>query len=48
MFEAEEIARKEKAKTLAVISGVGVRQYYKNLGYSLENNYMVKSLKFFV
>ena len=26
-----------------VISGIGVRNYYKKLGYVLENNYMVKS-----
>jgi elongator complex protein 3 len=42
MYEAEKIAKKEKADTLFVISGVGVRQYYKNLGYSLKSEYMVK------
>jgi ELP3 family radical SAM enzyme/protein acetyltransferase len=26
-----------------VISGIGVRGYYENIGYELENNYMVKS-----
>jgi elongator complex protein 3 len=43
--EAEKICKKNKAYELAVISGVGVREYYKKFGYSLENTYMVKSLK---
>jgi len=41
--EAEKISRK-KFKKLAVISGVGVRDYYKKLGYKLEQGYMVKKL----
>ncbi len=44
MNEAEKIVRKEKIKELAVISGVGVREYYKKLGYKLKNTYMVKNL----
>jgi elongator complex protein 3 len=31
-------------KKIAVISGVGVRGYYKKLGYRLKDTYMVKSL----
>ncbi len=42
--EAEKICRKNKAYQLAVISGVGVREYYKKFGYKLENTYMVKDL----
>jgi elongator complex protein 3 len=42
MKEAEKIARKEKIKKLSVISGVGVREYYRKLGYNLENEYMVR------
>jgi len=42
--KAEELAKKEGIKKLAVISGVGVRQYYRKLGYRLENEYMVKKL----
>jgi elongator complex protein 3 len=42
MKEAENITRKNNIKKLSVISGVGVREYYKKLGYKLENNYMVK------
>jgi elongator complex protein 3 len=41
--EAEEIAKKEfKADRLVVLSGVGAREYYRSLGYSLEDAYMVK------
>ena len=44
--EAERIAREEfGAKKIAVISGVGVRDYYRKNGYKLEGNYMVKKLK---
>jgi len=45
MKEAEKIAKKEKKKKILVISGIGVREYYKNLGYKLEDTYMVKNLK---
>ncbi|PIT95273.1 tRNA uridine(34) 5-carboxymethylaminomethyl modification radical SAM/GNAT enzyme Elp3 [Candidatus Falkowbacteria bacterium CG10_big_fil_rev_8_21_14_0_10_39_9] len=44
MKEAEKIAQKNKAKELAIISGVGVRGYYQKLGYKLKNTYMIKSL----
>ncbi len=44
--EAERIAREEfKADRLSVLSGVGAREYYRSLGYSLENAYMVKELR---
>lgn len=43
--KAEKIAKEEfKLKKIAVISGVGVRGYYKKLGYFLENTYMVKNI----
>uniref|UniRef100_A0A6P7GEZ3 Elongator complex protein 3 n=1 Tax=Diabrotica virgifera virgifera TaxID=50390 RepID=A0A6P7GEZ3_DIAVI len=43
---AEEIAIKEhNSIKIAVISGVGTRNYYRKLGYELEGPYMVKSLK---
>ncbi|MDP7520638.1 MAG: tRNA uridine(34) 5-carboxymethylaminomethyl modification radical SAM/GNAT enzyme Elp3 [Candidatus Pacearchaeota archaeon] len=42
MNEAEKIAK--KYKKISVISGVGVREYYKKLGYKLGENYMVKLL----
>jgi len=44
MSEAEKIVSKNKIKKLKVISGIGVREYYKNLGYKLEESYMVKDL----
>ncbi|MDD2696986.1 MAG: tRNA uridine(34) 5-carboxymethylaminomethyl modification radical SAM/GNAT enzyme Elp3 [Candidatus Pacebacteria bacterium] len=45
MKEAERITKKElNLKKIAVISGVGVRPYFRGLGYELENTYMVKSL----
>lgn len=44
LAEAEKICREQKISKLAVISGIGVRQYYKKLGYRLEDTYMVKEL----
>ncbi len=44
MQEAEEISIKNGYKKIAVISGIGVREYYRKLGYTLEGTYMVKSL----
>ncbi|GAA94158.1 uncharacterized protein L969DRAFT_72712 [Mixia osmundae IAM 14324] len=45
MEEAERIAREEHGSVkLAVISGVGVRSYYRRLGYSLDGPYMTKML----
>ncbi len=40
---AEEIAR-ERYDRIAVISGVGVREYYRRYGYEREFEYMVKRL----
>jgi elongator complex protein 3 len=42
--EAEKIAKKNKYKKLKIISGIGVREYYRKLGYKLEDTYMVKLL----
>ena len=42
MNEAEKIVKKNKIKKLSVISGVGAREYYRRLGYVLEDSYMVK------
>jgi len=42
--KAEEIATSHGYKKIAIISGVGVRNYYRNLGYSLKNTYMIKEL----
>ncbi|MBS3142734.1 tRNA uridine(34) 5-carboxymethylaminomethyl modification radical SAM/GNAT enzyme Elp3 [Candidatus Woesearchaeota archaeon] len=45
MAEAERIARVNGKDKMVVISGVGVRAYYRKLGYAREGPYMVKSLK---
>ncbi|XP_066553614.1 elongator complex protein 3 isoform X2 [Amia ocellicauda] len=45
MEEAERIAREEHGSgKIAVISGVGTRNYYRKIGYELEGPYMVKKL----
>jgi len=45
MQEAERIIKKEfNRKNISVISGVGARGYYKTLGYSLKDTYMIKRL----
>ena len=43
MQEAEKIVKEKKIKKLSVISGEGVREYYRKLGYKLEDSYMVKN-----
>ena len=45
MIEAEAIAQKEGFTKISVISGIGVRGYYKKLGYKLDGTYMSKKLK---
>lgn len=42
--KAEIIAKKNGYKKIAIISGVGVREYYRKLGYKLKQTYMVKTL----
>ncbi|XP_042294142.1 elongator complex protein 3 isoform X1 [Sceloporus undulatus] len=45
MEEAERIAKEEHGSwKIAVISGVGTRDYYRKIGYELEGPYMVKRL----
>ena len=44
MGEAEKITRESRYKKLAVISGIGVREYYRKLGYKLEGTYMIKNI----
>ncbi len=45
MEKAEEIVKQCNIQKIAVISGVGVRGYYRKLGYNLEGTYMVKGIK---
>ena len=45
MQEIERIVKTETpCKKIAVISGVGAREYYKKLGYKLKEEYMIKNL----
>lgn len=44
MEEAERVARDNGWHKMAVIAGVGVREYYRKLGYALEGTYMMKEL----
>ncbi|HII80949.1 MAG TPA: tRNA uridine(34) 5-carboxymethylaminomethyl modification radical SAM/GNAT enzyme Elp3 [Methanosarcina sp.] len=41
---AEEIASESGYRKLAIISGIGAREYYRKLGYSLDGLYMSKVL----
>ena len=44
--EAEKIAKKEfSLRKIAVISAVGARGYFRQLGYKLNDTYMIKGLK---
>ena len=43
--KAEEICKENKKEKLLVISGIGVRTYYKNLGYQQDGPYVSKKLE---
>jgi len=42
--EAEETAKKAGIQKIAIISGVGVRNYYRKFGYTLKDTYMTKPI----
>ena len=42
--KAESIASIQSWNKIAIIAGVGVREYYKKLGYELNGTYMTKPL----
>jgi len=42
--ESEKIALKNDYQKMAIIAGIGVRQYFKKFGYRLSQTYMVKDL----
>lgn len=44
LAKAEEIAIENGYSKMAIISGVGVREYYRKFGYDLEGPYMCKKL----
>jgi len=43
---AEKIALENSFKKMAIISGVGVRDYYRKYGYEKIGSYMIKSLQY--
>lgn len=45
MEQAETIAKEHGKDKMIVISGVGVRGYYRKIGYELEGPYMVKKIR---
>ncbi len=45
MAEAENVARQSGYNKIAVISSIGTRDYYRQLGYDRQGSYMIKSLK---
>ena len=44
LAEAENVARKEGMEKMIILSGTGVRPYYRKLGYKLEGPYVSKKL----
>ncbi|MBT3940778.1 tRNA uridine(34) 5-carboxymethylaminomethyl modification radical SAM/GNAT enzyme Elp3 [Candidatus Woesearchaeota archaeon] len=44
LSRAEKLAKKAGKKEILIISGVGVREYYRKLGYQLKDGYMHKEL----
>ncbi len=42
--EAEKLAKKSGFRAVAIIAGIGTREYYKKLGYKLIGTYMRKTL----
>lgn len=46
LAKAEEIAAEYGLSKIAVIAGLGVRDYFRMNGYDLDRHYMVKKLKF--
>jgi len=44
LAEAERLTKRAGKKELWVLSGVGVREYYRKLGYKLDEQYMIKNL----
>ena len=44
LSQAEKISQQKKYNYLTIIAGIGVRNYYRKLGYRLKNTYMVKKI----
>ena len=45
LLKAEEIAADAGYEKISVISGIGVREYYRKYGYVFDGTYMTKKLK---
>ncbi len=45
MNQAEKIAKENNFEKIAIISGIGVREYYKKLNYKSKGEYMIKKIK---
>ena len=43
---AEGVAQNHGKEKIAVISGIGVREYYRKQGYMLKGTYMIKEFPF--
>lgn len=44
LARCEAIARENRYQQLAIIAGIGVRDYYRRVGYKLRGSYMIKPL----
>jgi len=44
LLKAQKIAKGKGFKKIAIISGVGARDYYRKLGYILKDTYMIKCI----
>mgnify|MGYP001566366677 CR=1 FL=1 len=44
MAKAEEIAKQNGKNKVAVLAGIGAREYFRKIGYGIENAYMVKKI----
>ncbi|PIR54801.1 tRNA uridine(34) 5-carboxymethylaminomethyl modification radical SAM/GNAT enzyme Elp3 [Candidatus Peregrinibacteria bacterium CG10_big_fil_rev_8_21_14_0_10_36_19] len=44
MMDAEKLAKDAGYKKMAVIAGIGTREYYRKKGYELEGTYMVREI----
>ena len=44
MEKAEDIAKENKCDKIVIISGVGVREYYKKIGYKEDGPYVSKKI----
>ena len=42
--QAQKIAQEHAKKKILIISGIGAREYFRKVGYSLEGRYMVKGI----